>query len=140
MPDTPKRRWFQIHLSTAIVMMFVASGLLYLNLSGSMNIIGTHPLGRIGIIDQGWPATANVSIGFVIDKTELKNYEASISLWKQQNRVRQFGDYIFVKLDDAMGNGRFIVSGALIDIAVAILALAISTCFSEHLIRRKISP
>ena len=32
MPEQPKKRpWFQYHLSTAIVVMFVASGLLWLN-------------------------------------------------------------------------------------------------------------
>jgi len=33
MNDAPKKRpWFQYHLSTAIVLMFVASGLLWLNM------------------------------------------------------------------------------------------------------------
>lgn len=40
-----KRRWFQIHLSTAIVLMFVAGGLIYRNLcpydvGGFKEIIG----------------------------------------------------------------------------------------------------
>ena len=30
-PDKPKRRWFQFHLSTAVVMMIVASGCLWAN-------------------------------------------------------------------------------------------------------------
>ena len=32
MTDKPRRAWFQLHLSTAIVMMFVAGGLLWANL------------------------------------------------------------------------------------------------------------
>jgi hypothetical protein len=31
MSDKPKRAWFQIHLSTAIVLMFAAAGLLWVN-------------------------------------------------------------------------------------------------------------
>ena len=32
MSDKPRRAWFQIHLSTAIVLMFVASGLMWANM------------------------------------------------------------------------------------------------------------
>ena len=31
--DKPRRAWFQIHLSTAIVLMFVAGGLMYFSAS-----------------------------------------------------------------------------------------------------------
>src|SRR5438874_1770002 len=34
MPDSPHRSRFQIHLSTAIVLMFVAGGLIWANVSG----------------------------------------------------------------------------------------------------------
>src|SRR6266404_1141238 len=33
MTDKPRRPWFQIHLSTAIVLMFVAGGILWLNVT-----------------------------------------------------------------------------------------------------------
>jgi len=33
MSDEPKRKWFQFHLSTAVLMMFVAGVSLWLNLS-----------------------------------------------------------------------------------------------------------
>ena len=34
MSNKPRRPWFQLHLSTAIVLMFVAGGFLWLSLSG----------------------------------------------------------------------------------------------------------
>lgn len=36
MSDKPKRAWFQIHLSTAIVLMFVAGGLMWANSTVAM--------------------------------------------------------------------------------------------------------
>jgi hypothetical protein len=55
MADAPRKRpWFQFHLSTAIVLMFVASGLLWANLSES-------PAGNLSdwgvtVHIYGWPA------------------------------------------------------------------------------------
>jgi hypothetical protein len=46
-PPRLKRR-FQIHLSTAIVMMFVAGGLIWANVSGTR-----HP--SYNYIEHGWP-------------------------------------------------------------------------------------
>ena len=62
-----KRRWFQFHLSTAIVMMFVAGGLLWANLhhrvveSGSMIWDGPIP-GPPG--SSGWAMYQRWGYGF----------------------------------------------------------------------------
>ena len=32
MPDATKRKWLQIHLSTCVILMFVAAGLMWLNM------------------------------------------------------------------------------------------------------------
>src|SRR5438105_4088179 len=45
MTDSPKRRWFQIHLSTAIVLMFVAGGLLWMNLMPAQFILIENSFG-----------------------------------------------------------------------------------------------
>jgi len=54
-PGKKKRPWFQFHLSTAIVLMFVAAGLLWLNLRDpvltSKNCYGDGWY----IWDRGWP-------------------------------------------------------------------------------------
>ena len=61
-----KRSWFQFHLSTAVVMMFVASGLLWLNMYRSDTVgylafdISDVPDRKNWVsyhrIAQGWPA------------------------------------------------------------------------------------
>jgi hypothetical protein len=51
MPAPQERPWFQFHLSTAVVLMFVAAGLLWLNVAGE-----SHPGGSSGEwTELGWP-------------------------------------------------------------------------------------
>src|SRR4051794_22733661 len=54
MSDKP-RRWFQIHLSTAIVLMFVASGLLWLNLKDFYNSQLDYSAFSPEVRHVGWP-------------------------------------------------------------------------------------
>ena len=56
MTEPPRRKRFQFHLSTAIVMMFVAGGLMWANASpvDSVPIYHRYP----GAVDYGWPQTA----------------------------------------------------------------------------------
>ena len=65
MSDKPRRAWFQLHLSTAILLMFVAGGLVWANI-GTLNaetidfdIHGGDPLDWIPIKKTmrsfGWP-------------------------------------------------------------------------------------
>ncbi len=50
MDETPKKRpWFQFHLSTAVVLMFVAAGLLWLNMRDTWSP---------WVILHGWPFVA----------------------------------------------------------------------------------
>jgi len=51
---TKKRPWFQYHLSTAVVLMFVAAGLLWLNVRGGAEYgsLSQHD----GYQYLGWPA------------------------------------------------------------------------------------
>jgi hypothetical protein len=49
-----KRHWFQIHLSTAIVLMFAAGGLLWANcIKVEVNVPSDIPI--YGAIAYGWP-------------------------------------------------------------------------------------
>ncbi len=62
-----KRRWFQVHLSTCIVLMFVAAGLVWLNLKARPAIeqgsIDQNTKSRVGHLEKyytrlqirGWP-------------------------------------------------------------------------------------
>ena len=46
MNDQPKKRpWFQVHLSTAVVLMFVAGGIMWANLSGEFAVLPKIYLG-----------------------------------------------------------------------------------------------
>ena len=58
-----KRRWFQIHLSTAIVMMFVAGGLLWINMGWERNFLlaAGHP-----VATHGWPVDGATIDGMYI--------------------------------------------------------------------------
>ena len=58
MSETVKKRaWFQIHLSTTIVLMFVAAGIMWLNLVPREDTKNTLPLllARIRVTTKGWP-------------------------------------------------------------------------------------
>lgn len=58
--DKPARRWrFQIHLSTAIVMMFAAGGIIWAN-TRDLDDVQSGMLDGYGITEQhcGWPFTA----------------------------------------------------------------------------------
>lgn len=52
MDEKPKKRpWFQFHLSTAVVLMFVAAGLMWLNITVFEGVLKTREPGK----SRGWP-------------------------------------------------------------------------------------
>ena len=56
MDNKPKKRpWFQFHLSTAIILMFAAAGLLWLNMRPDVQ---ATPFGSNELVAWGWPFTA----------------------------------------------------------------------------------
>jgi len=64
MIDTPKRRFWQIHLSTAVMLMFVASAMLWFNVNSNEvpqldaeNRFTTE----VAMISRGWPFSALVT-------------------------------------------------------------------------------
>lgn len=67
MSDTPERRYWQIHLSTAIILMFVGGSLLWANCSSRTTDLGPVVRGdslsladdlRMYMYEYGWPWTA----------------------------------------------------------------------------------
>ena len=63
MSDAPKKRpWLQFHISTAIIMMFVAGGLMWLNLHGRADRVYPGCLSDALIpnrtLSYGWPLPA----------------------------------------------------------------------------------
>jgi len=68
MAEAPKKRaWFQIHLSSAVVLMFVAGILIYLNIHSRTNLWVLLPGGEIP--GYGWPLFVQYWI-FMIDSEE----------------------------------------------------------------------
>lgn len=57
MSDLPKRRWFQIHLSTAVALMFVSGVLLWANLVPHKTVLyeGSHDGIKAWSLRYGWP-------------------------------------------------------------------------------------
>ena len=96
--DPPRRKRFQFHLSTAIVMMFVAGGLMWMNTSnrGLYEIVGGSAYGPTEIdsyaVSTGWPFIAvlrsgkafeaeHTSEGYSIDRTPAGESPIMIDYW-----------------------------------------------------------
>jgi hypothetical protein len=68
MPEPPRRARFQIHLSTAIVLMFVAGGMMWANTTTHRTVRGVMPIAQdegvtyhtIFNYNYGWPFVAIV--------------------------------------------------------------------------------
>ncbi len=77
MPNPPPRNRFQIHLSTAIVMMFVAGALIWANLSGFIVVKDPATFeSRMGWVfgkNFGWPFAALTSVSSYFSVLTLKD-------------------------------------------------------------------
>jgi hypothetical protein len=79
MSEPRKRRWFQIHLSTALIAMLAASTLLYLNVTEShSHIIYTWSYKDVwytGTLVRGWPYQYTVDGSYPWDDWRGTGYE-----------------------------------------------------------------
>ena len=111
MPVTPRHKRFQIHLSTAIVLMFTAGALMWLN---------TRP--------HQWKV--------VLDNTLYYNDSFSTCGWPFSSAVTLFQDYrVMRNAPKAIFSVGFF--SLAFDLAVAILILSIVYFACEWLIRRR---
>ncbi len=60
MSEPRKRRWFQLHLSTCVVLMIVAGFLVFLNLDVTLHYWKREIFGASGMLTRGWPVIAHV--------------------------------------------------------------------------------
>ena len=60
-PEKPKRRFWQIHLSTAVLLMFLAGGILFVNLRRKAMLAISYPRMQAPLrLSMGWPFEAYV--------------------------------------------------------------------------------
>ena len=69
MTETPKKRpWFQYHLSTAVILMFVAGGLLWMNMTPYQNYLYRNDT------IYGWPLACYVQTRDYLDYIGLATF------------------------------------------------------------------
>ncbi|HLX61853.1 MAG TPA: hypothetical protein VKX17_11270 [Planctomycetota bacterium] len=141
MPEPPRRARFQIHLSTAIVMMFVAGGLLQLNLRervelreeiGKLRPDGTFFYFYEMDLVRGWPlnfCTDDVSRGGLMNMTFVKLAQ------KQREFINRRDSW---RLADSLFISWYQVNVA-VDSAIALAILFAVWFILEWLIRRRSS-
>jgi len=97
--NTPtRRRWFQVHLSTCVVLMFVAGGVIWANVREQQTIEA-----KTEIRERGWP--------LVFHSERRERYFDSFV-------VLSFTDRSFVRLaaDAAIGAGILVASAVLLEL------------------------
>jgi hypothetical protein len=131
MSDKPRRPWFQIHLSTAIVLMFVAGGLMFANFGARI----TKPTSNFKM-EFGWPC-------IVWTRFEIRDL-LSFEHREDEYRIRvEGGDEIVVPQEDMEHfDSRGISSGPrikslAINLATALAILASIAFGCEWHIRRR---
>ena len=128
MSEKPNRRWFQIHLSTAIVLLFVASGLFWANLRPRF-VVWVDSLGSMNVVKRyefGWPwewSTVFSKMG--VQAHYDANFRPVIPDTLPQSPISETTDH----------NPCMFAANSL----AALLVLAISCICCEYLIRRRIT-
>jgi hypothetical protein len=143
MKPAPQRRpWFQVHLSTCVVLMFVASGLLWANVRvrevGQVTVTFDSEKGSsdlmITVNGRGWP--------LVFDELSERNQE-----WTEGNQLRQATSMTVwdssenLVLDSDEENVMRLTRSApwalVLDVLVALAVLALVGFLCERPIRRR---
>lgn len=113
----PKRRFWQIHLSTAIVTMFVAGGLLWANIRNEVR----HFKGGGFVVYVGWPVPLAYDAG--LERDDI--------VWTREEFVAYSLE--LAKVAPIPEHRSAILKNAL----VALIAIAFSVVCSETFIRRR---
>jgi hypothetical protein len=129
------RKWFQIHLSTAMVLMFLAGGLLWLNLRDSRELgsmISSEKYQGQDVYQQaveykfGWPFTIHEG------------------LRPLQPRAHQRGDQVFIwnepeldLLEPASFDGHWVWKGLALNALFTLALLAAIALLIESIFRRR---
>ena len=117
MPEPPRRKRFQFHLSTAIVMMFVAGGLMWANTTakiaeeGTFNESHVNWTGTFVLVQRGWP----------FPYCQLENWQYSD---KSRSPIRN-------------PDPKYYFSNALLNMLIAMIIVSLGLFLCESRIRRR---
>lgn len=117
---TTKRRWFQVHLSTVVVMAFVAGVLIFVNVRPRVVDLSHIPGIPSDFIqsEHGWPFWSWTQV----NKTWKHGH------WKNKNEPLVFEDKGFIQ---------HVPSGWVGNVAFAVVVLFGIAVLCEYLIRRR---
>jgi hypothetical protein len=122
-----KRPWFQIHLSTAIVMMFVAGGMLFVNIRIQREftvVERSSSKTTVNFYDGwGWPLLYDSRGSFAFSSGSGSAVETNLL-----SQVLEFHDEC---------PRVFSIAAAIIDGLVGLVSMALIVFFSEAMIRRR---
>ena len=121
MSDKPKRRFWQIHLSTAIVMMFTAGGLMWINLRPVLD----DTYGDALFYERGFPFAMNDA---------NQGWQTSLD-WTKPKNMAYVG-----KMRESMPSGfegNWFVFPACWNAVIAMAAIGCIAVFWEGLLRRR---
>jgi hypothetical protein len=144
-----KRPWFQYHLSTAIILMFVAGGLLWLNLTErfedgvppdeELTVFFDAIGAKTGLLRLGWPRSFRTQlVGYVPLPKDISADELSTGMALAQPEVKSQALWIKgVGLATPIGPPIVFWGGVAFDAALAVAALLTTACVLEYRIRRQ---
>lgn len=123
MSEKPKRKFWQFHLLTAVLMTFVMAGILWIGVSSVREHTGaavggaSHEI-RMIILSRGFPWTAHLEKG-----------------WARGERSIASDEFEYERPES--WQGQWCYAGLIGDIAVALSVVALVAVLSEWLIRRR---
>jgi hypothetical protein len=148
MTNIPRRAWFQIHLSTAIVMMFVAGIFMWMNFkprfirtsqAKAISFFGEYDS---GFLEYGWPTPARRFFAkFSILKYEdFKNHYSNKTEYDEALQSEINNGYV-IRVGDGFAYDRMIMgyiqNGVILNAFSAIIILVSVALSWEILIRRR---
>jgi len=149
MSDKPKRRFWQIHLSTAVVMMVLAGIFVCLNLKRRFEVTesraGHHGREESGLIEHGWPVTAFHHYALVLNYKFASNgdpmYRAALEREGTKALNEQGKDAFYLEEHGIVcglpDQANVAIIGLIVDVLVFVSALVTTAYLLESFFRRR---
>jgi len=139
-PETPRRRRFQIHLSTAVVLMFVAGGVLWLNFSMATqycfcNTDHIRYQALKDIDDELLNHTTHHIWEYCISRLQMGGWPMKF-IWKKENGIVSRGHGQWTKEEDE-NISDYEIGAKIVDTCVALAILLVVWFLFEWLTGRR---